>query len=77
VVTVTDLAKFLDEHGNPGTVIIHPQDFLAIQMNFISPEKRGTNVFWFLGVEWIRAEGPGGRLDWSDKRIYWEPPEVK
>jgi len=78
VVTIAELSRFLDEHGHPDTVIVHPIDFIEIQQSYVPREKQGTNVFWFLGVEWIRKGNPGVQLDWGDKRIpapsnEWEP----
>jgi len=68
VITISDLAAFLEEHEHPDRVVVHPLDFIEIQ-RLVVPEKHGTNIFWFLGVEWIRDGNPGSQLNWGHTRI--------
>jgi len=65
--TLSDLDLFLDAHGNPDVVIVHPQDFVMIAS--FATAKVEANTCWLYGTKYIRGSGTEKELDWSDKRI--------
>ena len=67
VITIADLENFLEIHGHPESVIVHPLDFF--ELCSFSSARIEHNICWFLGVRWVRDAKPDDVLQWGDKRL--------